>query len=82
MYTNRIDMYRHAIWERLTSAPILEELRYDGELVHSRFRLVWMPFEDFRIFGFLDCTDICMLRPQDNPNNPLAGENLQRLFYS
>ena len=82
MYTDLIDMYRCAIWERLKSLPILEELRHDSDIIGNRFRLVWIPFEDFRVFGLLDCTDIRIFRQQDDPNNPLSGEDLQSSFYS
>ena len=82
MYNSRIDIYRRAILERMKSEHILEEPRYDSELIGKIFRLVWMPFEYFRFFGFLGCTYIRMFLPQNDPNKPLAGENLQREFYS
>ena len=46
------------------------------------FRLIWVSFEQFRVFGFLDCTDARMFCPGEDRNNPCSGQNLQRSFYS
>ena len=37
MYTGRIDMYSRAILERLKQALILEELRYEIEIIRLNF---------------------------------------------
>ena len=81
-YVHRIDDYRYAIWKRLVEGPANMEITYDSDLRSPIYRLVWLPFHQFRVFGFLDCTDIRMFRPQDNPNDPSAGHDLQRSFYS
>ena len=82
MYTGRVDMYREAIWRRLISAPMLDEIRWNGNIVQEIYRLVWLRLDQFRIFGFIDCTDVQMCRPTPDESSPFSAEELQRSFYS
>jgi hypothetical protein len=60
MWVPFIDEFRHAIWDKLQSG-IVNERRSDGTITNWE---VWIPFESFRIFGWLDDTDMRTNRPR------------------
>jgi hypothetical protein len=78
--------FRLAIWNRLRQGAVTEEVRgVDGQLAPARHFLLNMPFENFRVFSFLDCMAHPTSRPGDESvTTTRASEDLvdpQRSFY-
>ena len=44
--------------------------------------MVWLPSAKFRVFGFIDCTDVQMCRPSADKSITFSPEALQRILYS
>ena len=58
IYMNIIDMYWHAIWKRLVSDAIAEEIFTEDGNTNTINHLVWFHEYFPHIFGFLDCIDV------------------------
>ena len=77
-----IDDFRAAIWDKMLNGLVRETSR-DGSQVDWE---VWVPFEQFRIFGFLDDTDLKTDRPRpgrtiENGNEITELRDTQVAFY-
>ena len=77
-----MDDFREAIWEQLQDGLVNERSR-DGSEVNWE---IWVPFESFRIFGWLDDTDLKTTRPRpgrtiDNPSESSDLRDTQQAFY-
>ena len=82
MWVPFIDEFREAIWDKLLDGIVHE--RHDGE---SNLWEVWLPFETFRIFGWLDDTDMATNRPragqttQNDNEQRIELRDTQQAFY-
>ena len=77
-----IDQFRRAIHDKLLSG-IVHERRADGSETNYE---VWLPYETFRIFGWLDDTDMTTTRPRparriENHNEITQLRDTQQAFY-
>ena len=81
MYVPKIQTYRHAIWKKLISRPIRESVRLGQTIFGDIFHSVFVTFESFRVFAFLDCTEVPSCRPGVDTRLPLVWD-LQRTFFS
>ena len=78
----QIDDFRQAIWDRLLDG-IVEEERADGTIIDYE---LYIPYDTFRVFGWLDDTDMATSRPR--PGHPVVNEegravstDTQRAYY-
>ena len=77
-----VDEFRTAIWEKLQNGIVNERL-IDGSEANWE---VWIPLEQFRIFGLLDDTDLQTNRPRpgrtiENGNEITELRDTQQAFY-
>ena len=78
MWTHSIDDCRDAIWNKLQDG-IVNERSSNGLLVDWE---VWIPPETFRIFGWLDDTDLMTTRPRPARSNEVQEmRDTQITFY-
>jgi hypothetical protein len=70
-----------AIWKKLISSVTRRERRVDGQLHGIEYIFTWIPFLNFRIFGFNDDIAIETCRPT-NLQLEDAVHDIQRAFYS
>ena len=57
MWVNYIPMLRHAIWSKLRQGATVEEIEFNEDVSNwNRYVFLDIPFESFRIFGFMDDT--------------------------
>ena len=58
MWIPKITDFRYAIWDKLRRGATVEETVYSDDIAAdvNRFIFWGIPFESFRIFGFLDDT--------------------------
>jgi hypothetical protein len=78
MWTDSIVDYRMAIWEKLQDG-LLHEKDSSGTEVDWE---IWIPPESFRVFGWLDNTDLMTNRPrQAQLNENDEWRDTQTAFY-
>ena len=82
MWLPFINDFREAIWEKMQDGIVNERSR-DGTEVDWE---VWVPFETFRIFGWLDDTDLITDSPRpgrtvQNANELTQLRDTQQAFY-
>lgn len=79
MWTDYIDDFRLAIYNRLTSNPRWWEMAVFPDM-HA---IMDLSYECFRIFGFLDDVEMATSRPGDTTNRRMFFlHDVQRAFYS
>ena len=75
-----IEAFRGAIHDKLLDG-LVEETREDGTVIDYE---VYIPFETFRIFGWIDDTDLQTTRPREG-RTVVDGDDIerdtQRAFY-
>ena len=74
--------FRTAIWDKLMDG-VVNETRADGTEIDYE---VYLPLETFRIFGWLDDTDMQTDRPRpgrtiENDNEIVELRDTQQAFY-
>jgi hypothetical protein len=86
IWTPQIHEFRHAIWNKLQDG-VVNVRRPDGSEIDYE---VLIPFEQFRVFGWLDDTDMTTTRPRpgrqtnQQPTNRQLEDlrDVQRAFYN
>ena len=79
-----INEFRRAIWRRLVSGNVTttEYDEFEAEERETTRHYVDVPFENFRIFGFLDASGYEGPRPGDEATRfEGIDEDIQRVFY-
>jgi hypothetical protein len=88
-WIGQVEDFKKAILDRLAQPAHPIELDYDDELAHPRF-IIQCPIENWRVFGFLDDTNVRTCRPgsgpvgnRDGPGRPRRqfADLIQRAFY-
>ena len=85
MWILQIHQFRYAIWDRLRNGMTIEEMEYSPELGRHRNRYVFLnvPFESWRIFGFIDDTGFRTTAPGREARRRMGYiDDPQRSFYS
>ena len=78
MWVTSVDDFRQAIWDRLQDG-LVNERSSDGTEVDWE---VWIPPQSFRVFGWLDDTDLQTDRPRPGRNNESDElRDTQEAFY-
>lgn len=85
MWTQWITVFRYAIWLRLVNgavAEISEVVENGWILVGSQIATIWIAFESFRPFGFVDDFGVATARPGDSPTRRFGFiQDIQRAYY-
>lgn len=86
MWTPWITVFRYAIWLKLVDGAILEVTRDVGDgwihVYHVQTAAIWIAFELFRVFGFVDDYGVATARPGDSPTRQFGFiDDIQRAFY-
>ena len=82
MWIRRIHEFRYAIWNRVMDTEILELTRNYNQSDLNALRLE-VPFESFRVFGFIDDTSQYTTAPGIEARRRYGCiDNIQRAFYS
>ena len=77
-----IDSFRRAIWQKIMSGGTVET-SYADNVVNQTLIQFSIPFESFRIFGFLDDTGYRTSAPGNEARRRMGfHDDLQRSFYS
>jgi hypothetical protein len=83
MWLLQVESFRRAIWTRLRSGALREEVQYDGRLADPEYVITDLPFEEFRVFGFIDDYGVRCLRPGDEATRVHGfTDDIQRAYYS
>lgn len=86
MWTPWINIFRYAIWLKLVDGAVLEVARETADgwanVHHVNVVSVWIAFELFRVFGFVDDYGVATARPGDSPARQFGFiDDIQRAFY-
>ena len=82
LWVDNVDDFRRAIWEKMQAGVVHERDRHGREVDWE----VWIPLENFRIFGWLDDTDLLTTRPRpgrriENQTDIMELRDTQQAFY-
>jgi hypothetical protein len=82
MWRDHIRDFRFAIWDRLRSGATLQESVLEPDIGNQQHIFLDIPFESFRIFGFLDDTGIRTNAPGIEARRTHGFfQDIQRSFY-
>jgi hypothetical protein len=82
MWRSHIRDFRYAIWDRLRSGATHQETTLEPGVGHQQHIFLDIPFESFRIFGFLDDTGIRTNAPGIEARRTQGFfHDIQRSFY-
>ena len=85
MWMPHMDEFRYALWDRLRSGVTVEEIAYEDGMRSDPTSYVFLgiPFDSFRIFGFLDDTGFRTSTPGLSTRRRMGfTDDVQRAFYS
>lgn len=85
MWTRWITVFRYAIWLRLVNgavAEVVDMMDEDGWVLVAQVASVWIAFDNFRPFGFVDDFGVRTARPGDSPTRRFGFvQDIQRAYY-
>ena len=85
MWMPYVDSFRMAIWSKIGEKCTVEETAVTGDVSNNTTRYVYLtiPFDSFRVFGFIDDTGFRTTAPGISTRRTYGfNDDVQRSFYS